>query len=357
MLLRSALVLASAMGHFDDVKACMEQNRDLGVRGCVRMVLTLLMGRGIPLLVTTGRDSWERVGKLRANAAQAFLDGSPMLLVDRDCPDGSLVALVQPMGQMVFVDEGREGGVPRALRIGLESMTCMEMVTCVMAVPPVSRWHRETTFDGVEFNFNWDVSKHYQNVTTYIPNNALMNNMFNKPPIVLGKLALALGDYRASLASLVACPDDDEKPKRKRGRPKAAEVDARVQRLSSSNSMWIQWRRALLLEMALRLGDTFGVAFAVLGGVLPACMFGDEPRPFTAAALCTMPKTGLTLSVGVEVILQLTRPVENDHALDVYRPMKPRKRSSRGARARAARVRRADSESTVSLPSDFELSD
>lgn len=341
MLLGSLLTLASSMGHLPEVQACFEANSQYGVRVCLQRVLTFMMGKGIPLLLSVGRNEWDRVHEQKTNATKAFKNGSPMLLVDKDCPECSLIALVQPMGEVTVLDEGEVGRVPTVLRdLAPESSTALEMMACITAVPPLHGWFKQN-IPG--FDFNWDVSRPCQNATTYTPTNAIMNRMFHRPDLPLARLDACLGDYGAKLAALTECPDSD-KPKLPRGRPKANSVEARDKMLSESDGMWLQWRRALLLESVLTRGDTYGVAYAVLGNVLPPRMFGNAPKLFTADKVCELNLAGLAELGDMEVmaIMQLTSGLKSEHAQLVHRPGKGVKRPPR-SRGPAKRKRAASS--------------
>ena len=334
LLLRSMMYMTMTLGWYDHVKACMYSG---DVRESLRLALLFMMKNGIPLLVTTGRQKYNMVQKFKKGIDKAFANGSPMLLVDKDCQECSLIALVQPMGKVHLVDPGETGEVPPVMRNSTwdYSWSCLEMVVCITAVPAVSKWYKQTSFGGPRFNFNWGVEDSTANATAYVPLNAITNNMFNRPPIPLDKMCIVLGDYASKLAALEERPKE-MKVARGRGRPKSGSEDAFAARLESSNSMWREWRRALLLEMVLTTGDVYGVAHSYLGEVLPPSMFG-EPRECGAQA-CVLDESKRRWVDDLDIvrILQFTGPLEQQLEEQVQRPRPARQRKPRVSRKRAA---------------------
>ena len=236
MLAKSAFHMAFALGHSRAMCDIVASCRDRGYRACMSEVLDHMMKAGIPLLIATGRDNRGVVTEKFQNASTLFSKGSVLMLCDTAC---NVIAVAQPMGSLMYVEEGMDGVLPRELRPEIESKTCVEMLVRIVCVPPAMPW-----FKNDDADFRWDLLKKNCNATTYCPLNGFMVDMFKL--FSLSRATHILGDYKLKLAALQAVPDC-ALPTQPKGRPPTQDTKMAVystkfaeyeQALADSPAMW-----------------------------------------------------------------------------------------------------------------------
>ena len=139
----------------DIIDAASADDSDVGGHQCVRNMLAGMMEDDIPLLLAVGRASHSTVVKQYETVYQRFYAGSVLLISDQY---DNVVALAVPMGEPVFVPEGEQGFLPRALKEAEHSHSALEMwvkVVCVAPFPELSYqywWRRSSRYPEL---FNW----------------------------------------------------------------------------------------------------------------------------------------------------------------------------------------------------------
>lgn len=223
-LAKSLVFSMVAQGMGEGAKAELADKRAAGDYECVRGLLTQAMLVGLPVLVATGRDNMDAVQAKFWYAKKLFEAGSVLVLHDTS---GAVLAVCVPMGDMTLVREGDTGVLPSELRSAVWSKSCVEMFVRVVCVPPSMQW-----YDNKDPDFRWDLKKSNCNITSVLPCNTFMGDLFNKYKD-LATLRRLLGDYKGKMKALQGVPDASEAM---RGPPKGRQPlcdERRRQRMAS----------------------------------------------------------------------------------------------------------------------------